>query len=207
MWILSVGLLVGVALLGMAAEWIGDRLLPSKPVAAVLVMEWWILVPMAIATAASTGLVLLGVKLAIPDSIKDPVMKQTSTALVSGLTVFLTAAFISAVGDKDKSAVGERIRTRMQAHYKRNPDPEKKRIWKIEPSGQAEQYLYSNFYADLAGWDRQARISRARGVAKADKSGDCLQLSNPGRVSVGPDVAELAHCFSAQRRLECHSRR
>jgi hypothetical protein len=164
-------------MLGLATLWIGDRFLPSKPVAAVLVMEWWVLVPMAIATAASTGLILLGVKLAVPDSVKDTVVKQTSTALVSGLTAFLTAAFISAVGDKDNSAVGERIKERMRAHYQREPESGKKRICKIKPSGVAEQYLNSNFYADLSGWDRETRIRRAKGVAKAEKGDDGLELS------------------------------
>lgn len=183
-WFLSVGLLVVVALLGMAVEWIGDRLLPSKPVAAVLVMEWWVLVPMAIASAASTGLILLGIKLAVPDSVKDTVVKQTSTALVSGLTAFLTAAFISAVGDRDKSAIGERIKTRMRAHYERDPQG-KKRVSKIKPGGAAEQYLHSDLYEGLSGWDRETRISRARGVAKTNKVGDCLQLSE-ARSSVKP---------------------
>jgi hypothetical protein len=176
-WYLSVGLLIGVALLGMAVEWVGDRMLPSKPVAAVLVMEWWVLVPMAIATAASTGLILLGIKLAVPDSVKDTVVKQTSTALVSGLTAFLTAAFISAVGDRDKSAVGERIRKRMQAHYERTPGSGGNRISKMNPGGAAEQFLYSDFYDGLSGWGRETRISRARGIAETKKVDNILQLS------------------------------
>ena len=140
-------------------------------------MEWWVLVPMAIAAAASTGLILLGVKLAVPDSVKNTVVKQTSTALVSGLTAFLTAAFISAVGDKDKSAVGERIKKRVLAHYAREPAPGEKRVYKMKPGGAAEQYLYSDLYEGLSGWDREMRISRARGVAKTNKIDDCLQLS------------------------------
>ncbi len=174
-WVLLALLLIVVALLGKAAEWSGERLLPSKPVAAVLVMEWWVLVPMAIAAAASTGLILLGVKLAVPDSVKDTVVKQTSTALVSGLTAFLTAAFISAIGDRDKSAVGERIKQRMRAHYERDPASTAKRVSKIKEGGAAEQFLYSDFYAGLSGWDRETRISRARGIAKTGKVDNCLQ--------------------------------
>jgi hypothetical protein len=184
-WILSAGLLVVVALLGMVAEWCGDRLLPSRPVAAVLVMEWWVLVPMAVAAAASTGVILLGVKLAVPDSVKDTVVKQTATALVSGLTAFLTAAFVSAVGDRDKSAVGERIKKRMRAHYERPPGEGKKRVSKMKQGGAAEQYLYSDFYAGLSGWDRETRISRARGIADTGKDGDCLQLSIVRAIGVG----------------------
>jgi hypothetical protein len=152
----------------MAAEWVGDRFLPARPVAAVLIMEWWVLVPMAIAAAASTGLILLGIKLAVPDSVKDTVVKQTSTALVSGLTAFLTAAFISAVGDRDKSGVGERIKRRMRAHYTRESTEGKRRVSHIEAASPIEQLLYSDFYSGLAGWDRETRISRARGIADAE---------------------------------------
>jgi hypothetical protein len=132
---------------------------------------------MAVAAAASTGVILLGVKLAVPDSVKDTVVKQTSTALVSGLTAFLTAAFVSAVGDRDKSAVGERIKGRMRAHYERPPGEGKKRVSKMKGGGAAEQYLYSEFYAGLSGWGRETRISRARGIAGTKKDGDCLELS------------------------------
>jgi hypothetical protein len=164
-WFLSVALVLLVAALGIAAERVGDRFLPSRPVAAVLVMEWWILVPMAVAAAASTVLILVAIKLAVPDTVTDPVVTQTSAALASGLSAFLTAAFVSAVGDRDKSGVGDRIKTRLRAHYARQPEPGKARVVKIDAGGVIEQLLHSDFYAGLSGWDRETRIRRAEGIA------------------------------------------
>jgi hypothetical protein len=128
-------------------------------------MEWWILVPMAVAAAASTVLILVAIKLAVPDTVTDPVVTQTSAALASGLSAFLTAAFVSAVGDRDKSGVGDRIKTRLRAHYARQPEPGKARVVKIDAGGVIEQLLHSDFYAGLSGWDRETRIRRAEGIA------------------------------------------
>ncbi len=166
-WTLDVALLAVTALVGIAAEWIGDRLLPGHPVGAVYVMEWWVLVPMAVAAAASATLIVVAVELTIPESVKDPVVKETTGAVAAGLSTFLTAAFVSSIGDRDKSAVGDRIKDRLRSHYARQPSPDKSRVRKIDAGGTIEQLLHSDFYGGLSGWDRETRIARAKRIAEA----------------------------------------
>jgi hypothetical protein len=130
-WEIGLAVLIVLALLGVLSEWIGDRFLPAHPVAAVLFMEWWVLVPMAIAAAGSAALVVIAVELAIPESVKDPVVKETAGAIAGALSTFLTAAFVSSIGDRDRSAIGDRIKKRLRSHYTRDVQPGQKRVMQV----------------------------------------------------------------------------
>jgi hypothetical protein len=166
-WELSLALVAALALAGAAAEWLGDRFLPSHPVAAVMVMEWWVLVPMAVASAASAALIVIAVELAVPESVTDPIVKEATGAIAGGLSAFLTAAFVSSIGDRDKSGIGDRIKDRLRRHYAREVKPGQKRVVQIPAEGRIELLLYSDFQEGLSGWDRETRIVRAGGIAKA----------------------------------------
>jgi hypothetical protein len=166
-WPVAVGLLVALVVLGYLIEAVGERFLPEHPVAAAYLMEWWIIIPMAIAVAGSAAVIVAAVELAVPDDVKDPVVKETGGAVAAGITAFLSAAFVSNIGDKDKSGVGDRIKTRLRRHYERAPASGKSRMTTIPAGGEIEQLLYSNFYDGLEGWDRETRLERARGISKA----------------------------------------
>lgn len=161
-----IGIVVGIVVLGFVIEWIGEHaFLPDHPVAAVYLMEWWILVPMALGVAASAGVIIAAVELTVPDTVKDPVIKETAGAISSGLSSFLTASFISSLGDRDKSAIADRIKTRLQGKYTRD-DPAPAHKKHLDAESAAELYLNSDIFKGLSGWDRETRIARAHGLAK-----------------------------------------
>ncbi|MGH9164492.1 MAG: hypothetical protein ACRDZW_03125, partial [Acidimicrobiales bacterium] len=103
----------------------------------------------------------------VPESVKDPVIKETAGALASGLSTFLTAALVSSIGDRDESAVGDLIKARLRAHYNRQVPPGTRRVHLVVAGSPLEQFLQSDFYAGLSGWDRDTRIARARGIKRS----------------------------------------
>lgn len=172
-WPKCVGVVVGLALLGFLVEWVGEFFLPNHPVAAVRTMEWWILVPIALGVAGAAALIVAAVEFTVPDTVKDPVTKETSGAIGTAISAFITAISITNLGDKDKSGIGDRIKTRLRRHYARpvaSGQTQPKGVKTIQPGSPIEQLLHSNFYEGLDGWDRETRLERARGIAKALES-------------------------------------
>jgi hypothetical protein len=116
-WV-SIAAPIGVAVAGVLVGGIGSSLLPGKPVWAVRVMEWRLLVPAAITTLAAAGVIVVTIELTLPETPKPSTdTKEIIGALSTAITAFLTSAFITWAGDEKDSRLGDWIRDQFQAHY------------------------------------------------------------------------------------------
>jgi hypothetical protein len=106
-----------------------------------------------VAAVASGAVIVITVALAVPDT--DPTWhKETIGALSTGLTGFLTAAFISWTGDESDSTVSDRIRSIFWSVYE----------GKFKPGSAGQRWVYSDEFKTIQGWGRTARITRAKGI-------------------------------------------
>lgn len=159
--------LAALVVLGYAVELLGQTLLPRRPVAAVLLMEWWALVPMALAAAAAAAVIVVAVETTLPEEPKPSTQtKELVGALATALSTFLTSGFVSAVGDRDKSAVGDRVKTRLRRHFAPDSSATGPSTKPVPAGHPIEQLLYSDNFLGLSGWDRETRLARAREIAK-----------------------------------------
>jgi hypothetical protein len=169
-WV-SIAAPFGLAFVGIVLGDIGTQFLPRRPVAAVRLMEWRILVPAAVSTAAAAAVIIATVELTLPD---DPGPSAETKELVGALGVaitgFLTASFISWAGDEKDSRIADWIRSTFQKHYKRT-SVAGERVHRFKPQSRGELLVYADPIEGIAGWGRSARISRARGIAEELKSG------------------------------------
>ncbi len=165
-FVLAVAIAVVIALVGSVLDWLGRTLLlPDRPKTAVLFLEWWILTPAAMAAVASAVVVIVTVTLTIPEDAKvDASTKQLIGTLSTGLTAFVTAAFISWSGDDKNSRLADHIRSVFQAKYKRDAAPGV-HVFPAESVG--ERWVYSDEFRGVEGWGRDARLKRAAGIAAA----------------------------------------
>ena len=165
-WYLAAALVLGLLVVGVVLERIGESQLPGRPVAATRLMEWWMLVPMAAGVAAAAAVIIVSVALTLPDTVDDPAVKETVGAITAGITAFLTSSLISTSADKDHSAVGDRIKTRLRRHYTRDKAKKADNLRFLPADSDGEKYLYSDLFNGLSGWDRPTRLQRAAGLAK-----------------------------------------
>lgn len=152
---------------GLIAKEIGTALLPDRPRQAVDALEWWILTPGAFAATAAAVVVIVAVETTVPKGTATDT-KELVGALSTGLTAFVTAAFIAWAGDEKDSTLGNEIREIFFAKYKREPDPGKPRERGVQyfPAGSAgERWVYSSEFGGVEGWGRDARRKRAQGIA------------------------------------------
>lgn len=164
-----IAVLVGIAgcFAGLALDLVGQKLLPAQPVMATRLMEWWILTPAMIAALASGAVAIVTVALAVPDSAKTDT-KTLIGALTTGITGFVTTAFIGWVGDENDSRLGDHIRDAFRKAYKRVPDAGKPRSQGAHyfcAGSPGERWVYSDEYRGIQGWGRPARRRRAAGIA------------------------------------------
>jgi hypothetical protein len=153
--------------IGWLLDWLGATLLPKKPVAAVRVLEWWLVVPATIAAAAGAAVIIITVALAVPDSTPDDT-KEIVAALSSGITAFITTAFISWAGDEKDSSLGDHVRDVFQAKYKPEVPPAERdaSLAYFAPESRGLRLVYSEAFAGVEGWGRSARRKRAEELAK-----------------------------------------
>jgi hypothetical protein len=162
---------------GVGLDFVGRKLLPARPVLAARFMEWWILTPAMIAALASGAVAIVTVALAVPDSARTDT-KTLIGALTTGITGFVTTAFIGWVGDEKDSRLGDHIRDAFREAYKRVPDAGKPRLRGVHyfrAGSPGERWAYSDEYRGIQGWGRPARRRRATGIAAELRSG----ASNP----------------------------
>ena len=161
----------GVVLAAYVADGIGRLLLPNRPRGALTLLEGWIAAPLALGAAASAALVVLSVRLWLPEG--TPVEnKELIGTLTSGLTTFLTSVFISWVGDQDDSRFAERIKRAFFSKYTRY-DPQVSRSPRVKyfrAESLGEQLVNSEAVVGVEGWGRNARRTRASELAKQLKN-------------------------------------
>jgi len=169
-FVAAVLIALALAAAGAVVDWIGRSLLPARPAAAVRFLEWWILTPAAVAAVASAVVVIVTVALTIPEEPKvDASTKQLIGTLSTGLTAFVTAAFISWAGDDKDSRLAEHIKSAFQAKYTREGTAKPgAHPFAAESSG--ERWVFSDEYKGIDGWGRDARLKRAAGIAAALKT-------------------------------------
>jgi hypothetical protein len=167
-WAIVLG--VSACLVGVVLDWVGKRLLPEHPVAAVWFLEGWVLTPAALAAVAGAAVVLITVALTLP---KDTPTSTTQTvaALSTGLTAFITAVFISWAGDEKNSKIADHIRRAFWAKYDR-PNGTKPGAHHFKEGSPGEQWVYSDEVGGIQGWSHDARITRAKGIAAVLQSGE-----------------------------------
>jgi hypothetical protein len=158
LWFNSNGLLAAATavlalLVGAGLDAIGRHAPFDKPARAVTFMEWWIVVPMVLAGAASAITVIVAVALVVPDSAGDQV-KETVGALATAITAFLSSGFVDWAADDSDSRVSDRIQEHFHDVYKD----------KFKPGSAAQLYVFSGSYGGATGWGRKARRSRAEGI-------------------------------------------
>jgi hypothetical protein len=187
--ILLIAVVIGAAY---TSDAIGRKLLPKRPVAALIFLEWWLVAPLALGTLASAGLVLLSVKLALPEG-TPPDRKELIGALSSGVTTFMTSIFISWAGDQDYSRLAKRIQRIFFSKYDRfdpsNPAT-KKDVKYFAAESLGEELVYSEAVAGIDGWGRTARRTRATELAAELESGNSEPQPTPPQAR---EVLPLAH--------------
>ena len=76
-------IIITVIAIGYACDLIGNQLLPGRPVAAVYFLEFWILVPLMAAAAASALTVVLAIRLALPQDAPSATKEITYDAIIN----------------------------------------------------------------------------------------------------------------------------
>ena len=155
--------IVGAAALlvmGLGSQLAGDRMLPARPEAAVLLLNFWLLAQLALGAVAAAGTIVVTVALTAPDSASAQT-KQLLSALATALTAFLTATLTA--GDAPDEKVGDRVRQHFYTHYKRVPSG---RVRRVAPESEAEKCIYSDEYCGISGWGSESRYQRAKKLAE-----------------------------------------
>jgi hypothetical protein len=168
---LAVIVAIAAAAVGLALDGLGRMQLPNRPVQAVRLMEWWILTPGILAAVGAAAVIILAVALALPDD-TPKATKEVVGALGTGITTFITAAFIAWTGDEKDSQVADRIAAAFQAHYDRLPKagPGKPRVYYFKAESPGELWVYSDEYGGVTGWGHKARATRALKIEAELKS-------------------------------------
>lgn len=159
---------VGLAAVGVIADQIGRRLLPANPVASVWWLQWWILIPIALAVAGSAAVVVLTVELTLPEDVTPKPTTETKElvgAISTGITAFITAAFIAWTEDDKDSSLADHVRGAFWDKYTR-PEKAKSGQHAFAAGSPGELWVYSEAYGGAEGWGRAARRKRAAGVAE-----------------------------------------
>jgi hypothetical protein len=163
----AIVLAVLAALAGLAFDWLARRRLPDHPVSAVWLLEGWILTPATLAAVGSAIVVVVTVALTIPAGSKlETDAKELIGTLSTGLTAFVTAAFISWASDDKDSMLADHIREAFRSKYDRAGGDQQAGIHYFPPESAGERWVFSDEYRGIEGWGRAARIRRAHGVAE-----------------------------------------
>jgi len=144
----------GTAAAGVLIDQLGRAVLPNRPVLATRLMEWWTLTPAAIAALGSAIVVFVTVALTVPDdSSVGREAKELISTLSTGLTAFVTAAFISWAGDDKDSRLADHMKGVFQETYVREKEGTAvTRGKKGFPAGSpGERWVHANEYGGIEG--------------------------------------------------------
>jgi hypothetical protein len=173
-YLLAVGIVVAGAGLGWSAAFLGDRLLPDRPVVALELLEFSVLAPGTIGAMGAAIVTVVGVELSMNE---PPELKAAAGALGTGITSFITVMFVSWAGDKNDSNLAAFIQRVFRSHYGRAVPGAKRsaRIRYFGAESDGERWVYSDEFKGVMGWGRAARRKRAQGLAielrTADEAG------------------------------------
>ena len=171
---------LAVFALGYLFELIGRHLLPKRPVAAVFILECWILSPLMLAAAASALVVVAAIALGVPDSAPQTT-KELTKVLAAALTAFLTSGFVSWAGEQESSFLARRIQHLFIKKYQRPVTGKlaEPGVKYFRPESSGERWVQSESFQGISGWGHNARLARARGIAEELRTHNSDPPSSP----------------------------
>ena len=193
-WVSMIGL-AGVLVLGLVMDLAGRRLLPRRPVGAVRLMEWCVLVPGVLAVGASALIIVVAVKTS--KSLRWGFeTKALVAALTAALTTFLTTTFINGANSADSSWIAAHVMKQFHKRYTRigstNQGEPRVTAFVVESAG--ERWVFSDPYLGVSGWGHRARCHRASEIAKvleqAAKAGNTVAAGSLGNGRSASHAAE-----------------
>jgi hypothetical protein len=138
-------------------------------VSALYFLQGWLLIPLALAAVAAAAVVVITVELTLPDKTPDET-KELVGGVSTGITTFLTAAFIAWSADEKNSALADHIKGKFQARYTR-PGEDKPGAHVFRAESEGELLVYSPEYGGAEGWGWPSALKRAHGIAKQLRDG------------------------------------
>lgn len=175
-WAESLVLLLVAIVAGYLFELIGTLFLPKEPRAGLLFLEGWVLGPAAIAAFVSGLIVVLAIDLTPPKD-TDPATEELMKTLAAGLSAFLSAAFVSWIGEQDNTRISNRIRDQFYKKYKRatvHPPPNNGVMY-FTPGSRGETAVYSSI--QIGGWNFADRWARAIKLSAEIATGNSIPKS------------------------------
>lgn len=153
--LLAAILVIAALVLAILLDARGRALLPNHPRAAVELLEWWLVAPMALAGAAGAAAIIVTVELTTPEG-TAVATKELVAAVATAVTAFLSSSFVDWAGDDKDSKLSDRIQKEFEAKY----------LGYFKPESSGELYVFSGSYQGADGWGRAARRIRAKGIAE-----------------------------------------
>ncbi|WP_421912553.1 hypothetical protein [Mesorhizobium sp.] len=175
-WAEALWLVLGAIGAGYLLELIGNLFLPKMPRAGLLFLEGWVLGPAAIAAFVSGLIVVVAIDLAPPKD-TDPATEELMKTLAAGLSTFLSAAFVSWIGEQDNTRISNRIRDQFYKKYKRAAvyPPPTDGVMYFTPGSRGETTVYSSI--QIGGWNFADRWERASKLSAEIATGNSLPKS------------------------------
>jgi hypothetical protein len=172
-WYFAMALIFILALAGWSIDRLGYAQLPHRPVRAIRLMEWWITIPAVVAAAAAGIVIVITVKLTVPDTVADDT-KELFNSLSTGITTFITAALITWSGEEKDSKQADHIQDAFFEKYKEHipNEPPAGGVKYFKRGSRGLRSVYSQEYAGIEGWGKEARMKRARIIAEELASGN-----------------------------------
>jgi hypothetical protein len=180
-WELAALATVAIVLIGVGCD-IGARAAITKsPLVAIYLFQGWLLIPLAVAVLASAAIIVLVIKTTLPkeNAAGEPTSTETEKlvgAVSTGITTFLTAAFVSWVGDGKDSKLADHIQACFEGRFT-DQATEKPGAWVIKDNSPAMQWVFAGACQGIEGWGWKARAKRARGVKEALKAKEITKPS------------------------------
>jgi hypothetical protein len=168
-WLISAVAVAVAVVVGIALDALGKAQLPGRPVAAVYLLQGWLLIPLAIAVIASAGAIVTAVELTLPEGTGTET-KELVAALSTGIVTFLTAGFISWVGDEKNSQLADHVKDAFEAKYTR-PGKTKAGAHEFAAESAGDLWVHAGEVQGIEGWGWDARLKRAHGIEAALKPG------------------------------------
>lgn len=144
---------LGAIVVGLLFDLVGRSLPPEKPLLKISMMEWWVVIPMVLATVGAAAAIIVTVTLTTPDGTATAT-KETIGAVATAITAFLAAGFVDRAGDDDDSRLSDRIKEHFYSEYATT----------FKTNSPADLYVFAGSYGNATGWGRSARRIRATGM-------------------------------------------
>lgn len=153
-WV-TVGLIAAAVIAGQLLYTLGRRRLPAAPIAALRLMELWMLTPLAIAASATAAAIILSINFHV-SSDASPERETMTKWLLASLVNFLTTGFIAWASNGENSPTASRIKDAFEGAYGHLTDSD-------------SPIIYSNMQG-IVGWSYAARRERVRKLLEVQQS-------------------------------------